>query len=162
MAGAMAAAVPAGAPSGRTQNMTTMPYETFSRFYDLVVGDRRETAAYIRGLIADHKPGVNTLLELARGTGAILKILSEAYDVVGLDVSPQMLSRARTKLPHVRFFQADMVTYRLFEETIKEISFPLKTITDALRTQFTEVTVIDPTGRRPSSTSDRLYFVCRR
>ena len=236
-----------------------MPYEAFSRFYDAVMGDRRETAAYIRGLIADHRPAARTLLELACGTGALLHVLSDDYDVAGLDVSPPMLSLAREKLPRVPFFQADMVTfdlgrkfdvilcvfdslnhvlrfadwqrtfsrvalhlepagvfifdvntpgklrrliqapawvkefdgnalimdvadggeglahwnvkvferqsgntYRLFAETITEISFPLRTITDALHKQFAEVDVVDPIRPRPSSTSDRLYFVCRR
>ena len=48
-------------------------------------------ASYIRRLIRQHKPKARTLLELACGTGAILKILAKSYDVAGLDVSPQML-----------------------------------------------------------------------
>jgi SAM-dependent methyltransferase len=216
-------------------------------------------ASYIRHLIRRHKPKARTLLELACGTGAILKILAKSYDVVGLDVSPHMLSLARKKLPNVRFYRKDMVRfdlatkfdviicvfdsinhvlrfadwkkifrnaarhleqdglflfdintqaklerlinaptwvhkfgrnlefinvtdgrrgianwnirvfehrrgnkYGVFEEDIKEISFPVNKIRAALRKQFNSVKVIDPTKRTPSTKSDRLYFVCQR
>ena len=234
-------------------------YEKLDRFYDDAMGNRTEMAAHIRRLILQHKPKARTLLELACGTGAILKILAKSYDVVGLDLSPQMLSIASKKLPQVKFFQKSMVTfdlgkkfdviicvfdsinhvlkfadwqkifrnaarhleedglflfdintqaklerlisaptwvhkfgrnlefinvtdgrkgianwnirvfehrrgnkYGLFEEDIKEISFPVNKIKAALRRQFTEVKVVDPLGRKPSSKSDRLYFVCKR
>ena len=88
-------------------------YEKVGRFYDAVMGDRRETANYVRRLLRQHKPKARTLLELACGTGAILKILANDYDVVGLDQSPQMLSIARKKLPHVRFYHRDMVRFDL-------------------------------------------------
>ena len=77
-------------------------YAKLDRFYDAAMGDRTEMASYIRRLIRRHKPKARTLLELACGTGAILKILAKSYDVVGLDLSPQMLAIARKKLPHVR------------------------------------------------------------
>jgi SAM-dependent methyltransferase len=229
------------------------------RFYDAAMGDRTEMASYIRRLIRRHKPKARTLLELACGTGAILKLLAKSYDVVGLDVSRQMLSIAREKLPHVRFYRKDMVRfdlekkfdvvicvfdsinhvlhfadwkkifrnaarhlqedglflfdintqaklerlisaptwvhkfgrnlefinvtagrrgianwnirvfehrrgnkYGLFEEDINEISFPVKKIRASLRKQFTTVKVVDALGRKPSSKSDRLYFICKR
>jgi SAM-dependent methyltransferase len=246
-------------PQAEPRKYPMASYEKFSRFYDVVMGDRTKTAAYIRRLITHYKPEAKTLLELACGTGAILQPLSEAYDVTGLDLSAQMLAVARQKLPHVRFYQADMVTfnlgkkfdviicvfdslnhvlqsadwqrlfrrvawhlaaeglflfdinpveklrrliqappwvkefngnvlvmdvmdgggeittwnikvfvrqakdqYRLFAENIQEISFPVKQITGALREHFTKVKVTDPTGRKPSDKSDRLYFVCSR
>jgi SAM-dependent methyltransferase len=229
------------------------------RFYDAAMGDRTEMASYISRLIRRHKPKARTLLELACGTGAILKILAKSYDVVGLDLSPQMLLFARKKLPHVRFYRKNMARfelatkfdviicvfdsinhvlkfadwqkifrdaarhleedglflfdinteaklerlinaptwvhkfgrnlefinvtdgrrgianwnirvfeyqsrnkYRLFEEDIKEISFPVNKIRAALRKRFTSVKVIDATERTPSTKSDRLYFVCKR
>ena len=233
-------------------------YEKLDRFYDAAMGDRTEMASYIRRLIRRHKPRARTLLELACGTGAILKILAKSYDVAGLDLSPQMLLLARKKLPHVRFYRKDMVSfslgkkfdviicvfdsinhvlkfadwkkifrnasrhleedglfvfdinteakldrlisaptwvhkfgrnlefinvtdgrrgianwnirvfeyqsrnkYRLFEEDIKEISFPVNKIKAALRNQFTNVKVVDALGRKSSSKSDRLYFICK-
>jgi len=88
-------------------------YEKLDRFYDTAMGDRTEMASYIRRLVRRHKPQAKTLLELACGTGAILHVLGKSYDVVGLDLSPQMLSLARKKLPHVRFYRKDMVSFDL-------------------------------------------------
>jgi SAM-dependent methyltransferase len=235
------------------------PYEKLDRFYDAAMGDRTEMASYIHRLIRQHKPKARTLLELACGTGAILKILAKYYDVAGFDLSPQMLAIARKKLPNVRFYRKDMVRfelatkfdviicvfdsinhvlkftdwqkifrnaarhleedglflfdinteakldrlisaptwvhkfsrnlefinvtdgrrgianwnirvfeyqsrnkYRLFEEDIHEISFPVIKIKTALRKQFRTIKVVDALGRKPSSKSDRLYFACKR
>jgi SAM-dependent methyltransferase len=88
-------------------------YEKLDRFYDAAMGDRTAIAFCIRRLIRQHTPTARTLLELACGTGAILKILARYYDVVGLDLSPQMLSIARKKLPHVRLYRKDMVRFDL-------------------------------------------------
>jgi SAM-dependent methyltransferase len=88
-------------------------YEKLDRFYDAAMGNRTEMACYIRRLIRQHKPKANTLLELGCGTGAILKILAKYYDVAGLDLSPQMLSIARKKLPYVRLYRKDMVRFDL-------------------------------------------------
>jgi SAM-dependent methyltransferase len=234
-------------------------HEKLARFYDSAMGDRTEMATWIHRLIHHHKPKARTLLELACGTGAILKILANSYDVVGLDLSPRMLSIARKKLPHVRFHRKDMVKfdlgkrfdvvicvfdsinhvlkftdwqrvfrnaarhlqedglflfdinteaklkrlinartwvnkfarnleltnvtdhgrgvanwhirvfehqsgnhYLLFEEDLKQISFPVVQIKDALRKQFANVKVIDSMGRKPSGKSNRLYFACKK
>jgi len=88
-------------------------YEQFGRFYDAVMGDRTRTAAYVHSLITQHHPTAKTLLELACGTGAILKHLTAHYAVSGLDVSAAMLALARKKLPHVPLFHEDMRTFAL-------------------------------------------------
>lgn len=51
--------------------------------------------------------------------------------------------------------------FRLFEETIKEVSFPLNNIKKALKAQFARFKIIDPTGSRVSDQSDRLFFICK-
>lgn len=239
--------------------MPALSYEKIGGFYDAVMGDRAETAGYVRHLIAQHKPDAKTLLDLGCGTGAVLRILARAYAVAGLDISPRMLSIARKKLPRAPFFRRDMTSfdlgkkfdaiicvfdsinhvlrfadwkrvfrraaahlnetglflfdintveklqrhmrhppqvtafgrnrlimnvtdggrgiavwtikvlersgrggYRVFEENIREISFPVKTVRDALRRQFNSVRVVDPLAARPSRSSDRVYFICRR
>jgi SAM-dependent methyltransferase len=244
--------------STSVKKTSTQNQEKLARFYDAAMGDRTEMASYIRRLIHQHKPKAKTLLELACGTGAILKILAKSYHVTGLDLSPQMLAIARKKLPLVRFFRKDMVRfdlgtkfdviicvfdsinhvlkfadwqkifrnaarhlesdglflfdintegklerligaptwvnkfgrnlelvkvtrdgkeaanwkvrvfahqsgnrYQLFEENLKQISFPVEKIRDALRTQFTNVKVIDELGRKPSAKSNRVYFACK-
>ena len=90
-----------------------MPYETFYRFYDLIMGDRSQVATYLCSLIERYKPDAKSILEIACGTGGILGFLSESYEVAGLDRSRVMLSIAKQKLPHVRFYQQDMRNFRL-------------------------------------------------
>jgi SAM-dependent methyltransferase len=91
-------------------------YEKFGRFYDAVMGDRAESAAFIHRLIQNQKPGAKTLLELACGTGSVLRHLAKHYEVSGLDISPEMLSVARKKLPEARFYQASMAPFELGEK----------------------------------------------
>jgi SAM-dependent methyltransferase len=90
-----------------------MPYEQFSRFYDLVMGDRSKAGKFTRSLIERHKPETKTVLEIACGTGAILGFLADSYEVTGLDRSRQMLTLARTKLPHMRFYRQSMTRFSI-------------------------------------------------
>jgi len=93
-----------------------MAYERFSRFYDLVMGDRSIAANFTRSLIEPHKPEAKTVLEIACGTGAILGFLADTYEVTGLDRSRQMLALARKKLPHIRFYQQSMTSFRVAKQ----------------------------------------------
>lgn len=90
-------------------------YSSFARFYDAVQGDRAEHATYVRGLIEKHHPAARTVLELACGTGSILKQLEPDFEVTGLDRSQAMLAVAAAKVPGVRLVQADMTRFRLGE-----------------------------------------------
>jgi SAM-dependent methyltransferase len=85
-------------------------YDALARFYDPVQGDRSDAAAYARAQLPE---SVETVLELACGTGSILAHLQADYDVVGVDLSPQMLEIAAEKLPGVRLVQGDMTEIRL-------------------------------------------------
>jgi SAM-dependent methyltransferase len=90
-----------------------MPYEQFSRFYDLVMGDMSEAANFTRSLIERHRPETKTVLEIACGTGAIVGFLADTYEVTGLDHSRQMLALARKKLPHIRFYRQGMTSFSI-------------------------------------------------
>jgi SAM-dependent methyltransferase len=90
-------------------------YDAFARFYDAVQGDRAEHAAYLRTLLARHHPGARSVLELACGTGSILKQLQDDYEVAGVDRSPAMLARAAEKVPGTRLVEGDMTEVRLGE-----------------------------------------------
>ena len=235
-------------------------YDVYARFYDALEGDRTSHARYLRSLIKEHAPRARTLLELACGTGLILKQLWTHYEVTGLDLSEEMLERAAEKVPGVPLFRGDMrrfdlaerfdvvlcvydsinhllrfddwravfarvrdhlndegvfifdintqrkladfiemspplarwfgngdlllmdVTnggrgvalweirifehlgdsnYRLHAEDIREISFPLPRIKEALQSLFSRVRVYDAQRTRPSAASQRLHFVCR-
>ena len=89
------------------------PYDNFAKFYDATMGDRSRNADFVRTLIEKHAPGARTLLELACGTGSVLKHLARQYEVFGIDQSAQMLRIARTKLPNVELHRADMVAFNL-------------------------------------------------
>jgi SAM-dependent methyltransferase len=90
-----------------------IPYEQFSRFYDIVMGDRSEAAAFIGELISQYKPQAKTVLEIGCGTGTVLGALGQTYQVTGIDRSPAMLALARKRLPHVRFYRQDMTCFAL-------------------------------------------------
>jgi SAM-dependent methyltransferase len=64
---------------------------------------------------------------------------------------------------NIRVFESRGIgRYRIFQEDIAEISFPVTKIKAALRDWFSRVKVIDPFDQKPCRGSDRLYFVCRR
>jgi SAM-dependent methyltransferase len=90
-------------------------YHAFARFYDAVQGDRAEQGAFVRGLIERHHPSARTILELACGTGSILKQLQPDYELSGLDRSAAMLEVAQEKVPGVRLIEGDMTRFDLHE-----------------------------------------------
>ena len=90
-------------------------YASFAKFYDAVMGDRTGPAEYLHGLIRRTKPNARKLLELACGTGSMLKHLGRYYEVSGIDLSRHMLSVARRKVPQAKLFQQNMVTFSLPE-----------------------------------------------
>jgi cyclopropane fatty-acyl-phospholipid synthase-like methyltransferase len=52
---------------------------------------------------------------LACGTGSVLKHLAKHYDVCGFDLSKEMLSIARHKVPRARLLRQGMVSFCLAE-----------------------------------------------
>ena len=93
----------------------TPSYHAFARFYDAVQGDGFEHSVFVRELIERYHPAARTVLELACGTGSILKHLQSDYEVIGLDLSAPMLAVAAEKLPGVRLVEADMTEFDLAE-----------------------------------------------
>ncbi len=87
--------------------------DIFGKFYDAVMGDRADASEQLRRLIRKASPKAKNILELACGTGSVLKHLSKYYDVWGLDLSRKMLSIARKKVPEARLSRQNMVTFHL-------------------------------------------------
>ena len=98
---------------GRNRNYGMKSYSEFAKFYDAAMGDRTKMAERFRQLILQNRPEAETVLELGCGTGAVIAHLSEEFEVTGLDLSSEMLSIARKKLPLVSFFKDDMVSFKL-------------------------------------------------
>ncbi len=88
-------------------------YDIFGKFYDAVMGDRAEATEQLRGFIRKANPKAKNVLELACGTGSVLKHLSKHYDVWGVDLSKRMLAIARKKVPQARLSRQNMLTFHL-------------------------------------------------
>ncbi len=91
-------------------------YNKFAKFYDEVMGDRSNSVSIIIDFINTHNPKAKSILELATGTGALLKPLSKKYQVSGLDLSQGMLSVAKKNVPKGKFYKKSMVDFVLPEK----------------------------------------------
>lgn len=79
-----------------------MSYGTFSSYYDSLTAnvDHASIADYLSTLLKEIKPDCSLVADLACGTGSISVHLCElGYDVIGVDLSPEMLSIAKAKSP---------------------------------------------------------------
>jgi SAM-dependent methyltransferase len=86
-----------------------------ARIYDAIYASIRDypcEAAELDRLIQERRPGAQTLLDVACGTGVHLEHLS-GYEVEGLDLDPEMLAVARERLPDVTFHEGDMTSFDL-------------------------------------------------
>ena len=100
----------------------TRTYEHFARHYDALMaggagapGDPLANGARVRGYLARHLPEAGSLLELGCGSGAILAGLDPRLSLVGIDRSPQMLARARARVPRARLLEGDIASFELGE-----------------------------------------------
>ncbi len=77
-----------------------MSYDLFAEYYDELMSevDYPARAKYIDGIIKSFKPDAHLLVDLACGTGSMtVELASMGYDVIGVDLSENMLSKAREK-----------------------------------------------------------------
>lgn len=93
-------------------------YGQVARIYDLLytgtgIKDYLAEADALHALIQESSPHARTLLDVACGTGAHLEIMRRWYTVEGVDLSPEMLEVARSRLPGVPLQVADMRTLDL-------------------------------------------------
>ncbi len=88
-------------------------YDVIGRFYDGIMGDQREAANKVHGLIKKYHPKAKSVLELGCGTGSYLLYLSKYYRTTGVDTSSVMLSLAREKMPDAELYQTSMLDMEL-------------------------------------------------
>jgi ubiquinone/menaquinone biosynthesis C-methylase UbiE len=91
-------------------------YAEFAPFYDDVMGFRERSARRLIEFIREYHPRTRKVLELACGTGSILKHLESQYEISGLDLSTAMLAVARKKVPKAKLYHQNMVTFRIPEK----------------------------------------------
>ncbi len=89
--------------------------------FDSIAGDydgwKEKSAYYYRSVqegLRHFVPAGRRVLELGCGTGAILDSLQPSYGL-GVDISTEMVSRARQRRPHLNFMVADAETLALAE-----------------------------------------------
>lgn len=72
-------------------------------------------AQRIADLVRQARPHSRTILDVACGTGEHARYLFEVhgFDVDGIDLSPEMLAKARARCPRGRFEVADMTNFHL-------------------------------------------------
>ncbi|MCA8959988.1 MAG: methyltransferase domain-containing protein [Planctomycetes bacterium] len=91
-------------------------YDRMAHRYDAIYDwkDYAGEAARLQELIGKyHSASPRTLLDLGCGTARHLEHLVGDFDVCGADLEPRMLEVARARLPHVTFFEADLIDFDL-------------------------------------------------
>jgi ubiquinone/menaquinone biosynthesis C-methylase UbiE len=86
-------------------------YNNFARYYDLIYEklDHEGEAEFVKWAVDRHKSsGNNELLDIACGTGRHAIFLKNDFEILGVDISREMLKIAREKVHDVEFVSGDM------------------------------------------------------
>lgn len=86
-------------------------YSALAKFYDEAMGDMSWKIDFLRQLLKESAPQAKSVLELACGTGTMLKGISSDYSVAGVDLSSEMVEIAKKKLPSSDIQVGDMTSY---------------------------------------------------
>ena len=86
-----------------------------ARFYDRLYAfkDYEEASHKVHDIIQARHSSAATLLDVACGTGKHLERLSQHYQVEGLDLNPDLLEIAQSRLPDVPLHVGDMADFAL-------------------------------------------------
>lgn len=98
-----------------------MSYGVFSEFYDALTANvSYDTVAQVlSSLLTRYGKGRGLLLDLACGTGSVsVRMAQKGYEVIGVDLSPEMLSEAQNKAysagQNILFLCQDMTALDLY------------------------------------------------
>lgn len=92
-------------------------YNTFSNIYDLVMRDTPydKWVNFYQAVFGKFNKKPELILDMGCGTGNITtKLADEGYDMIGLDASVGMLSRAREKNSDILYLNMDMTDFELY------------------------------------------------
>jgi SAM-dependent methyltransferase len=82
--------------------LTGPVFSDYARYYDLLYRDKDYVAeaAFVHGLLAEHRTPAGTILELGCGTGGhAVPLARHGYSVTGYDLSSEMVAEARARAP---------------------------------------------------------------
>ena len=98
-----------------------MSYGIFSEFYDALTANVSygTVAQVLSSLLTRYGKGRGLLLDLACGTGSVsVRLAEKGYEVIGVDLSPEMLSEAQNKAysagQNILFLCQDMTALDLY------------------------------------------------
>jgi SAM-dependent methyltransferase len=95
-------------PLDETRALWDDEAQTFDEAADHGLRDPAVRAAWRTLMLDLLPPAPARVADLGCGTGTLALLLTEeGYDVTGVDVSPEMVRRARAKAPGVEFVEAD-------------------------------------------------------
>ena len=88
-------------------------YSQYAKYYDSRMGEPIKKVELINSWIKKYNPKATSVLEIACGTGAVLKLMEKKYTVSGLDFSLEMLNIAKKKIKKGNFYHKDMANFSL-------------------------------------------------
>jgi len=94
-------------------------YRKFARYYDLIYQwmDYEGESEFIKKVVEQCKTSEGMdLLDVACGTGGHIFYLQNSFNILGLDINPEMLEIAREKLPGIELVEGDMKKMDLPQE----------------------------------------------
>ncbi|HEX7042266.1 MAG TPA: class I SAM-dependent methyltransferase [Patescibacteria group bacterium] len=93
--------------------MTKTYSPDFANNYDTFIGGYSKQHKIVKKLIKKYHPTSKKLLEIACGTGNMLKAFNQTHTIYGLDISKDMINIAKSKLPKAKLYVKDMTNFNL-------------------------------------------------
>jgi SAM-dependent methyltransferase len=107
------------APRTRGRGLATRSYGPLAEAYDIVHARKpyAREARIVRALARrEARRPLRTLLDVACGSGRHLEEFARWFDCTGLDASPEMLARARRRVPSAQLLRGRMEAFDLARE----------------------------------------------
>ena len=93
-------------------------YDTFySKYYDAIFLNKKRYELELKHITSIEKKNRNTkILDVGCGTGYTVKLFHDkAYDIIGLDQSEDMISKAQSNYPKCEFITNNILTSNIFD-----------------------------------------------
>ena len=97
-----------------SENVCYNDYDSIAPYYDKMFGDRKHDIEFISEFLKTNNTDINSILELACGTGRVLKFFEDKIEIIyGLDISDSMLNIAKEKIKKGTFIHQTMENFSL-------------------------------------------------